>query len=676
MQDSTHFPARDGLRHPLIAEALCWAGLLACAGGIAATGLWRELPDGRFGESLLLAGIAALLAWPLRRWRGWSWAGALACTWLLLLALLTGPMPMIAVALLCAAAMALGGLAIGTSRPLLAWMCGLAMIAAAIGWTVSLPVHHSFVHGLVLVALVAWRRRALGLQLADCRARWRVATDASPRTAAWAVLLLGIASTGAWLPTLQYDDLAYHLGMPWQLMQHGRYALDPSHQVWALAPWAGDALQSVAQVVAREEARSALNAAWLVGTAAGLWRLCVLLGLQPALRWATVALFASLPMTAELLGGMQTETAGAAATVWLAVAVLEQGDGGLRRLVAGALLFGLLCALKPIHAIAAVPLLAWATWRHRRGLPRPAALAGAVLLVLLTGGSSYLQAWLVTGNPVLPLLNDVFGSPWFAQAGFNDARWQQGIGPDIAWRMVFNTSEYKESWNGGIGLVPVALSGAWLLALFDRRTRALAWCATLGMALPLLPLQYARYLHPAMVLLLPALVLVVQRWLPLRRGVILLALVCIGNLAFQANAGWLLHQGGPKRALLALGDEHTLFERFAPERALVAAIRKQAPDSGAVLLLSQPFHAELAGRGRSIAWYAPRMQAAAVAADADQSGAAWATLLDETGIAEVILDPDTTTAAQRAGLARIGARRERAAGNVEWWRIPSRAAAP
>src|SRR3546814_17109986 len=113
---------------------------------------------------------------------------------------------------------------------------------------------------------------------------------ASPRAATCAVLLLGIASTGAWSPTLQYDDLAYHLGLPWQLMQHGRYGLDPSHQVWALAPWAGDTLQAVAQVVAREEARSALHVAWLAATAAGLWRLGALLCLHPAMRWATAAL--------------------------------------------------------------------------------------------------------------------------------------------------------------------------------------------------------------------------------------------------------------------------------------------------------------------------------------------------------------------------------------------------
>jgi hypothetical protein len=663
-------PTRFALRRFPIAETLVWAGAAACIAGILATRLWAQLPLERFAESIALAGLAALLAWPLRRWRGWSWATSLAMAWAVALVAMTGVLPMLAVLLLVAAAAAIGGLAVGNARPLLAWLSGMALVAALLGWLLPLPLHRWWTYGPLLLLAVVLRRRELRAQLATCIDGWRHAVQAAPRAAAWSVLLAGIASTAAWAPTLQYDDLAYHLGLPWQLLLHGRYALDPSQQVWALAPWAGDILQAVPQVLAHAEARAALNLAWLVASIAGLWQLGTLLGLRPALRWAAPALFASLPMTAALLGGMQTETAAVAVTVGLAVAILDARAGGIRRLLAAALLFGLLCALKPLHAIAALPLLAWAGWRARHTLASGRALAGALLLVLLAGGSSYLYAWLATGNPVLPLFNDVFHSPWFATTGFNDLRWQHGFGADLAWRLTFHTSDYLEGWDGAMGLVLVALSGAWLLALADRTTRGLAWCATLAIALPLLPLQYARYLHPGLVLLLPALVFAVQRWLPPRRGTVLLVLVCIGNLAFQANAHWLLHVGVPKRSLLALGRDAPLFERYAPERVLAAGIRQRAPDSGLVLLLSQPFQAEFAGRGRDIAWYAPRMQVAAEAADHDASGAAWAALLRRQHIAEVILDPATIHASQRAGLARIGAHREMAIGNVEWWRIP------
>src|SRR5690606_19179500 len=91
-----------------------------------------------------------------------------------------------------------------------------------------------------------------------------------------------------------------------------------------------------------------------------------------------------------------------------------------------------------------------------------------------------------------------------------------------------------------------------------------------------------------------------------------------------------------------------------PRRLLVAAIRERAPDSGAVLLLTHPFHAELAGRGRTVEWYAPRLHAAAAQADADPSGDAWARLLRDEHIAEVILAPEALPPARRKGLERMG----------------------
>jgi hypothetical protein len=659
------------------AEALAWAGVAACAAGIATSGLWRALPAGRFAETLALAGLVALPAWGLRRWRGWPWAGALAAVWTLLLAAMGGVQPMLAVAVLAAAALALGSLAAPT-RPVLALACGMAMLAGAAGWLVPLPVHRWWTWLPLLALIVVARRGAVRIQWQVATFAWRDAVRARPRIAAATAMLLGLASAAAWVPTLQYDDLAYHLGLPWQLMLHGRYAPDPAQQVWSYAPWAGDVLQAIAQVVAHAEARGAMNVVWLLATAGALWRIGASTGLRPAFRWGAIGLYATMPLTAGLLAGMQTETPAAAITAWLAALLLDRNDGvdtgsdaGTRRVFAGALLFGLLCGLKPLHAVAALPLLAWAGWRHRHARWRPGELALGVVAVLAVGGSSYAYSWHATGNPVLPLLNDVFRSPWFAPVAFDDGRWHAPLGLAAPWRLVFHTRDYLEGWDGGFGLLPVALGGAWLLALADRDARGLAWCSLLVAALPLLALHYVRYMHPGLVLALPALALAVQRWLPARRGGTLLAALCVAGLAWQANASWVLHVGGPKRSLLALGRDAPLFDRYAPERSLAAAIRVQAPGTGPVLLLSEPYQAEFAGRARNIAWYSPRMQAVAAAADRDATGAAWAALLRREHIAEVILAPASLSAARRAGLARVGAQLKLAAGDAEWWRIPT-----
>lgn len=659
----------------VLPEALVWAGAVAAAVGAVATHLHWQVPFPLLGDNLLLALAALLLAWPMRRFLGWSWATAIGTTWLAALVALTGVVPAAAVALLVAAAAALGGRVVGDARPLPALLCGMALIAATVGWTVSLPVHYWWVHAPLLAVAVAWRRKALLGQLASCAKGWHGAVAAAPRAAAASVLMLGVASSAAWLPTLHYDDLAYHLGMPWQLMLHGRYALDPSQQAWALAPWSGDALHAVAQVVARTEARPALNIAWFAMTAAGLWQLCRLCGVRPALRWAAPALFASLPMTSSLLGSMQTETFASAVTIGLAILVIDTSGPGTRRLLAGTLLFGLLCGLKPLHVVAGLLLAAWAGWRQRGSLPSPLALAAMLVLVVAVGGSSYVQAWFVAGNPVLPLFNSMFESPWFDPVDFADPNWHQGLDIQTLWRMTFDTDAYVEGWDGAMGLTLVAMAGAWLLAFRHPPARGLAVCATAALLLALLPMQYARYLHPSLVLLLPALVAGIGV-LPPMRSAVLVAGLCVANLALQPNAHWILRGGGVMQALRCLGDDTKLFEAYAPERALAAAIRERAPDTGPVLVLSNPFHAEFAGRGRTVSWYSPRLFKAGGIAGLKADGSGWEALLRDEGIAEVILDPTRLTPAQRAGLERVHARRAMVAGGTEWWRIEVQGATP
>src|SRR5690606_13019623 len=280
---------------------------------------------------------------------------------------MAGILPTLAVVLLAAAALAAGSAVAGTAaHPAIGWLAGMALLATVVGWTLPLPVHGRWTYLAALLLVVALRWRSLAQSLAHARDGWRAAVAASPRAAAWTVLALGLASAGSWPPTMQFDDLAYHLGLPWQLMLHGRYALDVSNQAWSLAPWAGDVLHAIPQLIAQAEARGPLNLAWLAAAAVALWRLGTLLGLVPALRWASIALYASLPLTAGLLGSMQTETPAVAVTLGLAVVVLDERLP--RRLLLGALLYGLLFALKPMHGIAATPLVLWALWRQRAAL--------------------------------------------------------------------------------------------------------------------------------------------------------------------------------------------------------------------------------------------------------------------------------------------------------------------
>ena len=662
----------------LLPTTLLWLGMTLCVAGLILNRMWDVLPFPRFFEHVLLSLCALAAAWPLVRWRGWSWALALALVWLAGLAVFGGPMPVLAVALLAAASVAVGSFLLPGP---IALPLGLAMIAGVLGWLLPLQIHTRAIYALACVGLVAWRRVEVVTACQSLLQQFKHAARTSPRASAAAVLLLGLASTGAWLPTMQADDVVYHIGLPWQLQETARYQPDPITQVWSLAPWAGDVLQGVAQVLAGTEARGALNVLWLGIAASMAFALTALLvgNTTPsdvARRWWAVALLASLPLSMALAGGMQTELPAMAwlpALAWLALRPpTPPGTApNWRGLLAGAVLFGVLCELKIMHAAVALPVLVWAAWRHRYAIPWRW-LPIALMVALIVGGSSYTYAWWMTGNPVLPLMNAWFRSPYFALHDFADARWHGGLDADVLWDISFDTEHYFESVDGGFGFVLIALLGVWLLALRDGRTRGLASAASIALLLPLLPMQYARYLQPSLALLLPALVVAYP---VVRRGTAAFWALCVLNLAFATNANWMLRTGGLKLVVRHMGDNTPVLQRYLPERILAEQLRAPANRDGTVLVLpgSSLALAELGARGRNMLWYSPRWQAEAARVEADPSGKAWSRLLQDNKIRHVILQPEQLTPPQRAGLALSNAQPVREAGKAQWWRIPDNA---
>lgn len=325
--------------------------------------------------------------------------------------------------------------------------------------------------------------------------------------------------------------------------------------------------------------------------------------------------------------------------------------------------------MKILHPVAALGALLFATVRARPWTAK--AVATAALLLVLVGGSSYAWAAWRCGNPVLPLFNDVFRSPCFAPVAFADARWQSVPGLPRAWSMTFLTSKHLEGFDGGLGFALVALAGAAVVALLDRRTRVPMLCALVAIAVPMGVVAYARYVVPGVVLLVPVAVAAIARTLPQRRAMGLLLALALLDLAFQSNSQWMLHTGAVKRAVAAGGRDAPVVARYAPERLLLARVRERTPEL-VVLDLGGAAQAEMAGHGRTTLWYDPALHAGARAADRDATGAAWARLLRDERIGGVLLRAPDATPARRAGLARAGAHLAMTEGPVEFWALPTR----
>ena len=653
-----------------VAATLVAAGAAACVIGLIQHRLWTVLPWARVGDNLVLVFASLLFGLLVRRWRGWAFADALACVWIVALVALTGVVPALATALLAGAAVACGSLLLprGAARIALSLPVGLVLIGGIVGWTLRWPIHHSWVYVPVLLGACIARAGVLRELASGMRDAWGDAVDAAPRVATLALLAIGLASVGCWLPTMQADDLAYHLALPSQLQHDASYLPDPAQQIWALAPWLGDVLQGIVQVVGGREGRTALDALWLVAALIGLWHIARRLRASVAHAWLVLALFGSQPLLAALLGGMQTELPASALLLAFALTILLARETQL--MLAGAVLAAGLVALKFGSAVAALVVLAWAVLRARGRIAWARVPIAAVVFFALAG-SSYVLAWRMSGNPLLPLFNDVFRSPLLPPLQLADPRWHAGFGIALPWSMTFETARYLEAWNGAFGFVLIALAGAWLLALVHARTRGVALAASALLLLPLLPMQYARYAFPGLVLLLPALVVAMNAAIGARRTLYLGLAVCVLDLLFQANATWLLQVSSVRRLVGSGGDVGAVYRRYAATRALVGELRRRDDGDSVVLALDpqSPYVAELGRRGRSVSHYAPALEAARIEADADTTGLRWQQLIRGIDARWLLLHPARLSAPARTALASLGARRVAAIGDAELWSV-------
>ena len=650
-------------------RALLWLGPVAVLIGLASPHLWEQWSPTRLTDLLLLALPVWGLAWLLGRVRRSPQANWLLVLWAVVLLVLAGPLPTLMTAVLVLAAIALGGMLLPRGPAALQGVLGILLLAGIAGWLLTLPVHYNWSYLVLCVGLVLVRRRELIDTLRGARNEWKEAVTASPRLAAFCVLVIGLAAASCWLPTMQEDDLAYHLRLAWQLQQQAFYTPSPEHQVWALAPWTSDVVHAIAQLMSGSEARGPVNMFWLLALASGLWRLCAHLGAPVPARWLAAAVAISQPMTTALASGMQTELPTAAALVWLFAMVAGPRDGSFRFWLALAVLAGGLMSIKTTSAVMAFIPLLWALFRHPwPSLPR----IGAVLLVgLLIAGSSYLHAFLLTGNPVLPLFNAWFKSPYFAPVNFLDDRWYTGFGPSLFWDMSFHTHLHDGANDGGGSFLLVALVGPWLLALLHRPTRIAALAATCVLVLPLIPLQYMRYAYPGLAVLSAVLVSAAFS-VDARRAAWIAIGLCVLHLGFQANAYWTLRYGAIKQAVKAAGRDEPLYKRYAPERIFAKQIRKAGGPSGNVLLLDPGygFFAEFGTQGRNVSWYSPSLLAAANEAEKDPTGQAWIALIQRENVHDVILRNNSVTPAQREALRAAGATQRGIIKESEWWTLP------
>ncbi|WP_143277777.1 hypothetical protein [Bordetella genomosp. 10] len=504
---------------------------------------------------------------------------------------------------------------------------GIAIWALIWGVMQHWPINYRALYiGMMLLPLI-WVSIIRQGSLIEESQKLAVKTAGWLRDVPFPIWTLGLGLIGwvlRWtsMPSVNYDDQTLHLHLYPELLLLHRASFNVQEQIWAVAPFLTDLLHAVISLVAGEESRGATNLALalaiIVITIAALRRMGVGARGQMLLAILTV----STPLLGSLLISMQTELFLSVLGLAGFYMALDLRSSPSVMNVAGIVTCSALCAATKLPgAVLGVTLLivmfAMLRWRLARLILQEASPffgVGLLLILLIVALDSYIIAWRMTGNPVFPLYNAIFKSPFFPDVNFGDSRWFLGFSLINYLKAFFETSRFIEAQDYTAGWQFLLLLPIGVYLLFRRkddvRFRLIA-IPIFGFGLAMFAAtQYWRYLFPVMPLAGIAMgSMFVDQPKYRMSGFAALTVLCIGaNFYFFTGASWLM--SAPAQIAFTPQGKDALISRYAPIALLNEHINRTSPGARVMYPAEVPYGATLMGTPIYVHWHAPLRQKA------------------------------------------------------------------
>lgn len=432
-------------------------------------------------------------------------------------------------------------------------LTGLAIYVTFLSFTAPLRIHYVALWVPLLAMPIVFNRGYVG-RFAAFVTRAFAAQHYVSRVTAVPLLILGVSLLAHLVliakPEVGADGQAMHLALPIRLAAHHFFAYDPAAFLWSLMPMAGTFSFAIAYMLGGEAAARLLDFALLA--------LMVLLMLNILRRWTpdwvawlVVGVFVSTPLVQLVTTNLMVENAqtgfllAAFAAYLAAKGPAKSGESGTcpaekaQRTVA-ALLAGLLAGAALASKVGSLAIALPIVLMAARAMPRRALAIAALFLAF--GLPPYVNAWARTGNPLFPLMGNVFPSQ-YSNSGNNvkDGRWTQKPSWRTLYDLTFYSSRFYEDENGGFGfqallLLPLALAIPY--RRWPQVARAPFWLAVGASPTILLSVPHLRYLYPPLAFSTLAVAIPLAQGTPrFRRAVVACAgLAWILNLVFLPSA--------------------------------------------------------------------------------------------------------------------------------------------
>jgi hypothetical protein len=489
----------------------------------------------------------------------------------------------------------------------------------------SVPIHYQFVYICIfsLPILLLLRVSALvhlmfrTLQVNFVRAN-RLLQLVEQRSFIVFLFMFTFVASYILFPTINSDENVVHLSVWAQFSANAFFTISPETQVWSAAPITLALIHGILSQLSGADAKGALNLILLVLLLGAIFRMLKTLGISRSEKLALVTLFLSTPLLTFTLMGLQTDLFLALLLGTACVLLIDLIDHFYISTAMAAILIGSIAlSAKLPSIIIAGPVLICVIYAALKSKKYQRWGYGVWLKIIICLGVAaavaflpYVRAYLVTGNPVFPLYNEIFKSEFFDVTNFKDRRWTNGATLSSYYGLFFNSEKFIESESNFVGgfqyflLFPIAIVA--LIALRIKNMGLLLFLSLCYLLPMFFSLQYLRYFFvafPLLSVLIGVLYLLgyksglYRKWLSA-----IFYVIAVMNFVFLPGVFWLF---SISPFSLVIAEKRTmLVEEFMPEQQLNREINKIKPAATVLFALERPFGATLAGTPIYNSWYA------------------------------------------------------------------------
>lgn len=428
------------------------------------------------------------------------------------------------------------------------------------------------------------------------------------------------------LPELGYDALVYHLFIPAQMAHKHFWGFDVEKYIWAVFPLLGDWIYSLSFVLSGESATRIFNYFFMLIGARIVFLISKELGLSSTGKFLNVLIYFSCPLTFAVTSTLYVETIWGAyfmAACYLIIKLTKPSEVNPKIILSVSMLLALSAATK-MSTILLLPtvfmaLLIFTSIFYKSN---SRVVLYSVFIFLPIGLVPNITAFIKTGNPFFPILNNIFKSPFFFPENFTPPH-NQGIGFDTLYKITFNTGLYLESYVGGIGFHLILLTPLLIVCIVfgilkNRKLQSLLFICIVGIISIFITTSYVRYAYPLFTMLgiccVAAIELLDCR--PVIRTPMRILVVCIGlmNVIFLTNssAGYRIFN---LPAIISNTKKHSYLMRMNSLRVAIDIVNGLNEKNMPVACFSQPLVAGLKADALHPNWYNAKFQNKAIEAN-------------------------------------------------------------